>query len=87
MPESSENMQMLMKFNRKVENLWRALQNSTDSLELCRSRKIVKDAPTLAIGGVHSAENEPPKVHKTQIKKLYPGQVNLWRLSRLRRLS
>ena len=27
----------------------------------CRSEKMLKNAPTLAIGGVHTAENEPPR--------------------------
>ena len=31
----------------------------------CRSRKMLQNAPTLAIGGVHTAENAPPKVHKS----------------------
>ena len=30
--------------------------------ESCRSRKMLKNAPTLAIVAVHTEENEPPKV-------------------------
>ena len=32
--------------------------------ESCRSRKMLKNAPTLAIVAVHTEENEPPKVLK-----------------------
>merc|ERR1719313_1384387 len=35
--------------------------------ESCRSRKMLKNAPTLAIVAVHTEENEPPKVLKPKI--------------------
>ena len=37
----------------------------------CRSRKMLKNAPTLAIVAVHTAENEPPKVYESPLKNLY----------------
>ena len=37
-------------------------------MKLCRSRIIAKNAPTLAIGGVRAAENEPLTVHKVKTK-------------------
>ena len=68
MAESNETMQISMKINGNFEKLCKILQNSTDFLsKLCGCRKIVKNAPTLAIGGVCTAENEPPKVHKNQL--------------------
>ena len=71
MAESSENVHDFVKTNRNFENLCKGLQNSRDSFwELCRSRKMLKNAPTLAIGGVHTAKNEPQKDHKSQEKPL-----------------
>ena len=36
-----------------------AVQRNTNMIKSCRSRKMLKNAPTLAFGAVHSAENEP----------------------------
>ena len=67
-------MQLCTRIDRTFEKWCKGLQTSADSpSELCRSRKNVKNAPTLAIGGVHTAENEPPKVHKNQEK--YPFET------------
>ena len=38
-----------------------AVQRNAD-LKPCRARKMLKNAPTLAIGGVDTDENEPSKV-------------------------
>ena len=37
-------------------------------LKLCRARKMLKNAPTLAIGGADPAENEPPQVRQVSNK-------------------
>ena len=44
-----------------------AVQRNAD-LKPCRARKMLKNAPTLAIGGADTAENEPPKVRQVSNK-------------------
>ena len=48
-----------------VQNV--AVQRNAD-LKPCRARKMLKNAPTLAIGGADTAENEPPKVRQVSNK-------------------
>ena len=43
--------------------------------ESCRSRKMLKNAPTLAIVAVHTEENEPPKVLKPKISFISFGSL------------
>ena len=54
----SKNPEMVQKF---------AVQRNAD-LKPCRARKMLKNAPTLAIGGADTAENEPPKVRQVSNK-------------------
>ena len=62
------NSQKMMKFggknckntNEKLTNIW--VWSGAKEWESCRSRKMWKNAPTLAIVGTHTAENEPSKV-------------------------
>ena len=44
-----------------------AVQRNADH-KPCRARKMLKNAPTLAIGGADTAENEPPKVRQVSNK-------------------
>ena len=61
-PQKIWIISILVKIIRQFENWCEGLQNSTVLFEeLHRSRKMLKNAPTLASGGVHTAENEPPK--------------------------
>ena len=63
-----QNSQKMMKFggknckntNEKLTNIW--VWSGAKEWESCRSRKMWKNAPTLAIVGTHTAENEPSKV-------------------------
>ena len=43
----------------------------------CRSRKMLKNAPTLAIVAVHTEENEPPKVLKPKISFISFGSLRV----------
>ena len=54
----SKNSEIVQKF---------AVQRNAD-LKPCRARKMLKNAPTLAIGGADTAENEPPKVRQVSNK-------------------
>ena len=62
------NSQKMMNFagkncktkNEKLTNIW--VWSGAKEWESCRSRKMWKNAPTLAIVGTHTAENEPSKV-------------------------
>ena len=44
-----------------------AVQRNAD-LKPCRARKMLKNAPTLAIGGVDTAENGPSRVRQVSNK-------------------
>ena len=44
-----------------------AVQRNAD-LKPCRARKMLKNAPTLAIGGADTAENGPSKVRQVSNK-------------------
>ena len=50
--------------------------------ESCRSRKMLKNAPTLAIVAVHTEENEPPKVWKPKISFISFGSLEIASLPR-----
>ena len=66
----SKNSEILQKF---------AVQRNAD-LKPCRARKMLKNAPTLAIGGADTAENEPPKVRQVSNKiRRNIGALVLWR--------
>ena len=54
----SKNPEMVQKF---------AVQRNAD-LKPCRARKMLKNAPTLAIGGADTAENGPSKVRQVSNK-------------------
>ena len=54
----SKNHEMVQKF---------AVQRNAD-LKPCRARKMLKNAPTLAIGGADTAENGPSKVRQVSNK-------------------
>ena len=54
----SKNYEILQKF---------AVQRNAD-LKPCRARKMLKNAPTLAIGGADTAENGPSKVRQVSNK-------------------
>ena len=54
----SKNSEILQKF---------AVQRNAD-LKPCRARKMLKNAPTLAIGGADTAENGPSKVRQVSNK-------------------
>ena len=54
------------KYYKKPETMQKiAVQRNAD-LKSCRARKILKNAPTLAIVAVHTDENEPSKVQKIE---------------------
>ena len=70
----AKNMQLLTIFHENHQNFTKFWQNFDKFLTKfwiwsgakectsCRSRKMLKNAPTLAIVAVHTAENGPPKV-------------------------
>ena len=65
-----------------------AVQRNAD-LKPCRARKMLKNAPTLAVGGADPAENEPPKVRQVSNKirrNIGLSTASLSRASRARKL-
>ena len=48
----------------------------TGEYKSCRSRKLLKNTPTLAIGSVDTAENEPSKVWPACLPACHPPSVN-----------
>ena len=77
-----QNSQKMMKFggkncknkNEKLTNIW--VWSGAKEWESCRSRKIWKNAPTLAIVAVDTAENEPSKVCPLSVYRS-PGDARL----------
>ena len=52
------------KYQKNAENVQKFAVRRNADLKPCRSRKTLKNAPTLAIGGADTAENGPSKVRQ-----------------------
>ena len=72
MTEVFENLQISMKIDFFLENCAKVCKISKILLaNYVDLKKMLKNAPTLAIVAVHTAENEPPKVLKTPEKIMF----------------